>query len=145
MISYRATAVYDKGIFIAMFGQLQFSGNYVVGGDSIVNAAGATAPENFPPGTPGNTAGMPVFLNGQTALHVSRPPLVWNIQLDLGASSTTGAIAVLVPGNGAFNFKVKIYNASTGAEFGAAAYSTLAARLDNATFHTMELTYKKNL
>jgi hypothetical protein len=144
-LSFRVTSYVEEDRYVSVFGQLIFTGSYVTGGDSLLNAAGQQAPEAFPPGLPANTGGLFVFLNGQTAVHATRPPLVYNIQLDIGAGSTAGALAVLKPGSGALNFLVKLYNSSTGAEFAASAYSGQAARLDNATGTTMELRFKKNV
>jgi hypothetical protein len=135
-ISFRPTAVIDKGDFVAFFGQLVFTGNYPAGGDVLLNAAGAAAPEIFPPSGPANTASMPVFLLGQTSMHVSRQPIVWNVQIESGYNP------VLVPGLGAFNFKIKLFDPATKAELAAGAYpaSVLAA-----VFNTLEVSWKKNV
>lgn len=136
-ISFRVTAVTEKGDFVAYFGQLIFTGNYSTGGDSLVNAAGATAPEAFPPGTPGNTASLAVFLLGQTNARVTRPPITFNIQTESGLYTP-----VLIPGTTAFNFKIKQVVVATGNELAAGAYP---AAITGAVFNYLEIAYKKNI
>lgn len=122
----RVTSVVETDRFVAVFGQLLFAGNYVVGGEIPVFDF-ATA----------NSAGMPVFLNGQTGLHATRPPMKWNIQIEGGYN------AVLVPGTGAANFKIKIWDPGAAkAEIGAGAYP---ASLTAGVFNTIEVQYKKNI
>jgi hypothetical protein len=136
-VSFRVTSVAEKGDMVTFFGQLVFTGNYVSGGDSLLNAAGAVAPELFPPGLPANTASMPVFLFGQTAPHVTRQPFIWNIQME------SGYVGIIVPGSGSFNFKIKVWDPGAAkAELSAGAYpaSVLAA-----VFNTLEISYKKNI
>jgi hypothetical protein len=69
-------------------------------------------------------------------MHVSRQPIVWNVQIESGYNP------VLVPGSGAFNFKIKLFDPSTKAELAAGAYpaSVLAA-----VFNTLEISFKKNV
>ena len=106
------------------FGQLQFSGSYVTGGDSGTLQNG------------GNSIGLPQFLE-TSQLHASRPPVEYNIQLD------AGWLAVVIPGTRASDFKIKIVNPTTQAELPAGPYpAALAAANGN---HTMALAYRKNL
>jgi hypothetical protein len=135
-ISFRVTSYVEEDRYISVFGQLVFTGNYATGGDVLLNAAGAAAPEILPPGLPANTASMPVFLNGQTAVHATRQPLVWNVAIESGYNP------VLVPGSGAFNFKIKLFDPSTKAELAAGAYP---ASVIAAVFNTLELRFKKNI
>jgi hypothetical protein len=135
-LSFRVTSYVEEDRYISVFGQLVFTGNYSTGGDSLLNTAGNVAPEILPPGLPANTASMPVFLNGQTAVHASRPPLVWNVAIESGYNP------VLVPGSGPFNFKVKLFDPATKAELAAGAYP---AAVTAAVFNTLELRYKKNI
>lgn len=135
-ISLRITSIVEEDRYVSVFGQLIFTGNYVAGGDSLANAAGAVAPEILPPSGPANTASMPVFLNGQTAAHVTRQPFVWNVAIESGYNP------VLVPGAGSFNFKIKLFDPSTKAELAAGAYP---ASVIAAVFNTIELRYKKNI
>ena len=135
-ISLRVTSIVEEDRYLSVFGQLIFTGNYAAGGDILNNAANTQNPEILPPGGPGNTASMPVFLNGQTGVHVSRQPFVWNVAIESGYNP------VLVPGNGPFNFKVKLFDPSTKAELAAGAYP---ASVIAAVFNTIELRYKKNI
>lgn len=135
-ISYRITSIVEEDRYVSVFGQIIFTGNYVAGGDSLSNAAAAVAPEILPPSGPANTASMPVFLNGQTAIHVSRQPIVWNVAIESGYNP------VLVPGSGSFNFKIKLFDPSTKAELGAGAYP---ASVTGGVYNTLELRFKKNV
>lgn len=145
-ISYRITSIIESDRYVSVFGQIVFSGNYTTGGDSLLNVAGQVAPEALPPGTPANTGGLFVFTGGQTEVHVTRAPLEYNLQLDIGTGSTAGVQGALIPGNGAFNFKIKLSNSSSGAELtNATAYSAQAPRLDNTNNHTLNIRYKKNI
>lgn len=120
----RVTKIDDEGEFMTVFGQLVLTGAYVAGGDSV-GAFDFTTP---------NTAGLPVFLSGQTALHATRGPFEYNIQID------AGSIAVLIPGATPTSSKIKLWVSSTGAEVGAGAYP---AGLLNATFSTVTMKFKK--
>lgn len=135
-ISYRVTSVRDEGEYVLSFGQIIFSGNYPTGGDILNNAANQQQPEIFPPSGPANTAGMPVFLTGMTALRVSRTPFEWNVQMESGYN------VVLVPGAGPFNFKLKILDPATKAELPNGAYP---AAITGAVFNVLELRFKKNI
>jgi len=135
-ISYRITSIVEEDRYVSVFGQLVFTGNYPTGGDSLSNAAGAVAPEVLPPSGPSNTASMPVFLNGQTAVHVSRQPFVWNVAIESGYSP------VLIPGSGSFNFKIKLWDPATKAELAAGAYP---ASVTGGVYNTLEVRFKKNI
>lgn len=121
----RVTNIVETDRFVAIFGQLLFTGAYVAGGESPTFDF-ATA----------NSASMPVFLNGQTGLHATRPPIKWNVQIE------SGYAAVLVPGTSSQNFKIKIWDPSTKAEIAAGAYP---ASMLAAVFNTLEVQYKKNI
>lgn len=129
------TKIDDEGEMLSAFGQLVFTGNYATGGD-----AGGTV--NLDKGTAGvsgvsqNTAGLPVFLSGQTQLRATRPAFEQNIQIESGYN------AVIVPGSGPTNFKIKIIDPSTKAELGAGAYP---AALTSAVFNYLLLKFKRNI
>lgn len=124
--AFRITNVSEANQLVTLFGQLIFTGNYVTGGESPTF--------DF---TTANTASIPVFLNGQTGLHATRPPLKWNVQIE------SGYVAVLVPSTGATNFKIKIWDPGAAkAEISAGAYP---ASMLTAVYNTLEIQYKKNV
>lgn len=129
------TTIDDEGEFLSLFGQVLFTGNYPAGGDvpTVVLDQGT----NGVSGTSRNTAGLPVFLSGQTGVHATRPPYKFNIQMEAGLY--TSAIIV---GTSALNFKIKQIVVSTGAELAAGAYP---ATLTGAVYNFIELKLKKNI
>lgn len=138
------TIVADEDL-TKLFAQLKFNaGNYVTGG--ILGVDDAAASITTPPTldfADANQAGFTSFLKGQTALHASRPPLTYNINIDQASGGTFGITAVLIPGTGAKNFKLKLLRSDTGVELtGGAAIPT---SLVNSTNSTIELEYKKNV
>lgn len=131
--TFIVTKIDDEGEFMSVFGQLIFANNYAAGGDG----AGTTVLDKGTAGVLGqtaNSASMPVFLTGQTALHASRPPYEWNVAVESGYNP------VLVPGNGPLNFKLKFWDPATKAELAAGAYP---ASLTGAVYNTLLLRFKK--
>lgn len=135
-ITFIVTKIDDEGQFLNVFGQLLFSNNptsYTTGGDGAITvvldkgSAGVL-------GSTANSAGMSVFLSGQTGIRATRPPFEWNIQMESGFNP------VLVPGTGPLNFKIKLFDPSTKAEIGAGAYN---AAITAAVFNTLLLKLKK--
>lgn len=129
------TKIDDEGEFLKAFGQILFSGNYVTGGDGV----GTVVLDKGTAGVSGvtaNSAGMPVFLSGQTGLRTTRPPFSWNIQVESGYNP------VLIAGSSATNFKIKFWDPATKAELAAGGYP---AALTGAVFNTLEVAYKKNI
>jgi len=115
-----------------VFGQLTFSGSYVtaVGGDTGTFVLG------------GNTISLPVYLQA-SAFHATRPPLIYQIQLDGGF---IGLVTFPATGATATNFRIKIIVTSTGNELASGTYAANAAALVAATaVNTMLLNYKANL
>lgn len=129
------TKLDDEGEFLKAFGQILFSGNYVQGGDAV----GTIVLDKGTAGVSGvstNSAGIPVFLSGQTSIHATRSPFSWNIQVESGYNP------VFIPGSTALNFKIKFWDPSTKAELGAGAYP---AALTGAVFNTLEVAFKRNI
>jgi hypothetical protein len=124
-VAFRVTSIIESDRFVSLFGQVLFTGNYTTGGDTVTFDF-VTA----------NTANLPVFLDGQTALHASRPPMKYNIQIE------SGFTAVVVPGTSATGFKFKVWDPSTKAEIAAGAYN---AAITAAVFNFLEVDYKKNI
>jgi len=122
--TYRISAITSHDSTTEVFGQLQFSGSYSTGGD----ASGA-----FQIG--GATSGFSQLMQ-TSALHAGQAPVAYSMQLD------DGYRGVLVPGSGPSNFKLKLFDAATGAELSAAAYP---AGVSSAAQHTLKLAYAKNL
>jgi hypothetical protein len=116
----------DEGEFLKVFGQIVFAGVYVAGGDGVgvFNFNGV------------NTAGLPVFLSGQTQLHATRGPFEYSVNLEGGFN------AVVIPGTTPTNTKIKIWNTTTGAELSAGAYP---AGITGQVFHSCSFAFKKNL
>jgi len=134
-VQFIVTKLDDEGEFLNVFGQLLFTGNYMAGGEVPtvaldIGSAGVV-------GTNKNTASLPVFLTGQTAIHATRPPHEINIQSEAGTH-----IPVLIPGTSALNFKIKQIVVSTGAELAAGAYP---AAITGAIFNYLMLKFKKNI
>lgn len=131
------TKIDDEGEMLSAFGQLIFTNaqNYVGGGDpnGTVNLDKGSAGVA---GVSQNTAGLPVFLSGQTALRATRPAFEINVQIESGYN------AVIVPGSGPLNFKIKILDPATKAELGAGAYP---AALISAVFNYLLLKFKRNI
>lgn len=122
--TYRISSITSNDATTEVFGQLQFSGSYTTGGD---------ASGTFQSG--GSTAGFPQFMQ-TSAVHAGQAPLRYSMQLDGGYRG------VLAPGSGPSNFKLKLFDAATGAELSPAAYP---AGVTSATLHTLSLSYAKNL
>lgn len=136
--TYIITAIEDGGEYLKTFGQILFTGTYATGGDVSGTFAFdlGTAGVN---GTTHNTAGMPVWQFGQSALHATQPPFVWDLNVE------SGYIAVLVPAAAATatatNFGIKWLDPATKGEIAAGAYP---AAITGAVYNTLELRYKKN-
>jgi hypothetical protein len=112
---------------IVIAGQLVFSSSYSTGGDgsgTFVTTNGA------------NTAGWPDVKPFESVVHATRTPHNGNVQFD------GGWIAVIVPVASNPIPKIKIINPSTQAELSAGAYP---ASITGATYHFMQLNYRKNL
>lgn len=122
--TYHISSITSNDSTVEVFGQLQFSGSYTTGGD---------ASGSFQIG--GATAGFPQFLQ-TSALHAGQAPVRYSMQLDGGYRG------VLAPGSGPSNFKLKLFDAATGAELSAAAYP---AGVTSATLHALSLSYVKNV
>ena len=137
-VTWIVTKIDDEGDFLSVFGQLLFSNtptNYPTGGDGAltVNLDRGTAGTN---GVDRNTAGLPVYLKGQTKIHATLPAHEFNIQSESGTH-----IPVFVVGTGALNFKIKQIVTATGAELAAGAYP---ASVTGAVFNYLTLKFKKN-
>src|ERR1700693_3748639 len=124
-VAFRVTSIIESDRFVSLFGQVLFTGSYATGGDTVT----------YDFVTP-NTASLPVFLDGQTGLHASRPPMKYNIQIE------SGYTAVVVPGTTSNNFKFKVWDPATKAEIGSGAYP---AAITAAVFNFLEVDYKKNI
>lgn len=112
-----------------VFGQISFSGSYTTGGDTGTFTFG------------GNTINLPQFLEA-SVLHASRPPIIYQIQLDGGF---IGLLIFPATGANATNFKIKIINTTSGNELAAGTYASGAAALVAATAqNTILLQYKQN-
>jgi hypothetical protein len=139
-LQFIITSYTESDRMAEVFGQLLFplAGLYPTGGDSVNFAFDAGSAGVA--GVNKNTASMPVFLQGQTGLHASRAPQRWNVQLE------SGIVAVLVPGNGPTNFKIKLWDPATKAELpNNTAYNGGTGNLAAVVFNTLDLQYKKNI
>ena|ERR1700688_401695 len=125
----------DEGEFLSLFGQLVFSGVYATGGDGVGSF-------DF---TGVNTALLPVFLSGQTALHATRAAFEYSINFEAGF---TGVIAgnLASPGTPG-GMKIKIWNTTTGAELAAGAYPAGGGtgNIIGNPYHSAMFKFKKNL